>query len=80
MAVVQQEVLQAILKDPAVASAGAYIGAGIATPTENQGRVFITLKTQSQRPPIKQVMAQLNRDVGGISGVRRSRTSTSTAG
>ena len=70
MAAVQQEVLQAILKDPAVASAGAYIGAGIATPTENQGRVFITLKPQSQRPPIKQVMAQLNRDVGGISGVR----------
>jgi len=70
MAAVQQEVLQAILKDPAVASAGAYIGAGIATPTENQGRVFITLKPQSQRPPIQQVIAQLSRDVTGISGVR----------
>jgi hydrophobe/amphiphile efflux-1 (HAE1) family protein len=70
MAAVQQEVLTTILKDPAVASAGAYIGAGIATPTENQGRLFITLKPQSQRPPVKQVMAQLSRDVGGISGVR----------
>jgi HAE1 family hydrophobic/amphiphilic exporter-1 len=70
MAAVQQEVLQAILKDPAVASAGAYIGAGIATPTENQGRVFITLKPQSQRPPIQQVIPRLSRDVAGISGVR----------
>jgi hydrophobe/amphiphile efflux-1 (HAE1) family protein len=70
MAAVQQEVLRAILKDPAVASAGAYIGAGIATPTENQGRVFITLKPQSQRPPVKQVMARLSREVDGISGVR----------
>jgi multidrug efflux pump subunit AcrB len=70
MAAVQQEVLRAILKDPAVASAGAYIGAGIATPTENQGRVFITLKPKSQRPPIQQVVARLGRDVGGISGVR----------
>jgi hydrophobe/amphiphile efflux-1 (HAE1) family protein len=70
MAAVQQEVLRTVLKDPAVASAGAYIGAGIATPTENQGRLFITLKPQSQRPPVKQVMAQLSRDVGGISGVR----------
>jgi multidrug efflux pump subunit AcrB len=68
MAAVQREVLQAILKDFAVASAGAYIGTGIATPTENQGPVFITLKPQSQRPPVQQVMAQLSRDVEGISG------------
>ena len=71
MAGVQQEVLQIVLKDPAVAAAGAYIGAGIATPTENQGRVFITLKPKSQRPPINQVMAQLSRDVGAhVSGVQ----------
>jgi multidrug efflux pump subunit AcrB len=38
MAAVQQEVLQTVLKDPAVASAGAYIGAGGATSTENRGR------------------------------------------
>ena len=70
MAAVQQEVLETVLKDPAVAAAGAYIGAGIATPTENQGRIFITLKPQSQRPPINKVMAQLTRDVSAISGVR----------
>ena len=40
------------LKDPAVASVGAYIGAGGATSTENQGRVFIALKPKGQRPPI----------------------------
>ncbi len=70
MATIQQNVLQAVLKDPAVLSAGAYIGAGGATPTENQGRVFVALKPQSQRPPINQVMAQLSRDVRGIPGVR----------
>ena len=69
MAAVQQEVLQTVLKDPAVASAGAYIGAGGATSTENQGRIFIALKS-AQRPPINQVMARLSRAVSAISGVR----------
>ena len=48
MAAVQQEVLETVLKDPAVAAAGAYIGAGIATPTENQGRIFSSRSNQSR--------------------------------
>ena len=47
------------LKDPAVQSVGAYIGAGGATPTENQGRIFIALKPKSERPPITEVMARI---------------------
>jgi multidrug efflux pump subunit AcrB len=71
MAAAQQKVLQTVLKDPAVVAGGAYIGAGITTPTENQGRVFITLKPKSQRPPISQVMAQLSGEVSAnVSGVR----------
>jgi len=38
MAVLQTEVIKTILKDPAVATVGGYIGAGGATSTENQGR------------------------------------------
>jgi multidrug efflux pump subunit AcrB len=44
MAALQQQVIAVVSKDPAVASVGAYIGAGGATSTENQGRIFIALK------------------------------------
>ncbi|HXC13247.1 MAG TPA: efflux RND transporter permease subunit, partial [Stellaceae bacterium] len=37
-------VLAVVMKDPAVAAANAYIGPGGPTVTENDGRVFITLK------------------------------------
>ena len=57
MAAIQQQVIGVALKDPAVASVGAYIGAGGATSTENQGRVFIALKPKQQRAPIMTVMA-----------------------
>ena len=50
MATLQQQVMAWSQKDPAVATVGAYIGAGGATSTENQGRVFIALKPQNQRP------------------------------
>jgi hydrophobe/amphiphile efflux-1 (HAE1) family protein len=70
MSALQQDVIKAAMKDPAVASVGAYIGAGGATSTENQGRIFIALKPQSQRPPIMKVIAQLDHDVSGIPGVR----------
>jgi hydrophobe/amphiphile efflux-1 (HAE1) family protein len=70
MTAVQQRVIDAVTKDPAVASVGAYIGAGGATSTENQGRIFIALKPRSERPGINQVMAQLNQDMRGMLGVR----------
>ena len=70
MAMIQQKVIQAALKDPAVSSVGAYIGAGGATSTENQGRIFIALKPRPQRPAIMQVIARLDQEVRGIVGVR----------
>ena len=70
MAEVQQQVLGIVLKDPAVASAGAYIGVGGATSSENQGRLFIALKPQSQRAPITEVMARLDQQMRGVIGVR----------
>ncbi len=70
MAAIQQKVIRAALKDPAVDTVGAYIGAGGATSTENQGRIFINLKPESQRPSIEQVITRLDREVSGIPGVR----------
>jgi hydrophobe/amphiphile efflux-1 (HAE1) family protein len=70
MAALQQSVIEAVERDTAVATVGAYIGAGGATSTENQGRVFIALKPRNQRPAIGQVMAQIDQEMRGVTGVR----------
>jgi multidrug efflux pump subunit AcrB len=59
-----------VVKDPAVASAIAYIGPGGATVTENDGRMFITLKPHSQRnATADQVIARLNRALQPVQGI-----------
>ena len=66
----QQAVLDVVIKDPAVASATANIGPGGATVTENDGRVFITLKPRGQRrATADQVIARLNRALGQVQGI-----------
>ena len=70
MATLQQRVIAAAEQNAAVASVGAYIGAGGATSTENEGRIFIALKPKGERPSIDQVMADLTRETAGIPGVR----------
>ena len=65
----QQAILDVVTKDPAVASAIAYIGPGGATVTENDGRMFITLKPHQQRNvTADQVIARLNRALQPIEG------------
>ena len=51
MAERQQALLNAIMRDPAVASVGSAIGAGGGNFTVNNGRVFIQLKAGNQRDP-----------------------------
>jgi hydrophobe/amphiphile efflux-1 (HAE1) family protein len=70
MTALQEQVINVVMKDPAVATVGAYIGAGGATSTENQGRIFVALKPESQRPPITTVMADLTNAVHRVPGVR----------
>ncbi len=70
MAAIQQQVIGVALKDPAVASVGAYIGAGGATSTENQGRIFIALKSKDQRSPIMTVISRLDKAASSVMGVR----------
>jgi hydrophobe/amphiphile efflux-1 (HAE1) family protein len=69
MAERQQSLLNAIMRDPAVASVGSAVGAGGGNFTVNNGRVYIQLKPGGQREPIQQVMARLRTDLAKIQGI-----------
>ena len=65
-----EAVLEVVTKDPAVASAIAYIGPGGPTVTLNDGRMFITLKPLGQRSAsADQVIARLNKALQPVWGV-----------
>jgi hydrophobe/amphiphile efflux-1 (HAE1) family protein len=69
MAERQQALLNAVMRDPAVASIGSAIGAGGGTTTVNTGRMFIALKPGNQRPPVDQVIARLRTNLAKIQGI-----------
>jgi hydrophobe/amphiphile efflux-1 (HAE1) family protein len=65
-----QAVLAVVTRDPAVGAANAYIGPGGPTVTENDGRMFITLKPLGQRTATAdQVIARLNKELQPVWGV-----------
>jgi HAE1 family hydrophobic/amphiphilic exporter-1 len=65
-----QAVLDMVLKDPAVSSIGAQVGAGGSTATLNQGRVFIALKPRDQRDAsADQVITRLKTQLGSVEGI-----------
>src|SRR6185312_6754585 len=65
----QQALLDVIVRDPAVDSVGAAVGAGGGLYTLNDGQVFIQLKPHDQRPPIQQVIARLRTNLARIQGI-----------
>ncbi|HXO71450.1 MAG TPA: efflux RND transporter permease subunit [Bradyrhizobium sp.] len=65
----QQAMLDAIVKDPAVATIGAAVGAGGGSYTLNDGRVFIQLKPADQRDPIQKVIDRLQTNLAKIQGI-----------
>ena len=65
----QQALLDAVVRDPAVATVGSAVGAGGGTTTLNDGRVFIQLKPADQRDPIEKVMARLRTNLAKIQGI-----------
>jgi multidrug efflux pump subunit AcrB len=69
MAERQQALLDAITRDPAVASVGSAVGAGGGTTTVNNGRVFIALKPRAQRGSMDQVLARLRTNLAEIQGI-----------
>jgi len=69
MAERQQALLNAVMRDPAVASIGSAVGAGGGVYTLNNGRVYIQLKPNNQRDPIDQVIARLRTNLAKIQGI-----------
>jgi HAE1 family hydrophobic/amphiphilic exporter-1 len=71
-AMVQREgaIINTVLKDPAVDSVGASIGAGGGTTTLNQGRVFIALKPRDQRHGnADQIIRRLQTELAAVPGI-----------
>jgi hydrophobe/amphiphile efflux-1 (HAE1) family protein len=69
MAERQQAMLNAITRDPAVASVGAAVGAGGGNTTVNNGRVYIALKPKSERGSMDEVLARLRTNLAKIQGI-----------
>jgi HAE1 family hydrophobic/amphiphilic exporter-1 len=69
MAERQQALLNALMRDPAVASVGSAVGAGGGNTTVNNGRVYIALKPKSQRGSMDEVLARLRTDLAKIQGI-----------
>jgi HAE1 family hydrophobic/amphiphilic exporter-1 len=69
MAERQQALLNAVMRDPAVASVGSAVGAGGGNTTVNNGRVYIALKPQNQRGSMDEVMARLRTNLAKIQGI-----------
>ncbi|MET1027822.1 MAG: efflux RND transporter permease subunit [Dongiaceae bacterium] len=66
----QLAILEVVEKDPAVASATANIGPGNTSVTENDGRMYITLKPQGERTATAdQVITRLSAALQPIQGV-----------
>lgn len=66
----QQQLADAILKDPDVESLTSYIGIDGLNTTLNQGRFLINLKPKADRSlSAAQIILRLNREVAGVPGV-----------
>ena len=72
MAKLQQQALEIVLADPAVAGVGSSVGGSSGwNPSVNQGRMFIGLKPLRERGGLttQRVIDRLRRSVGGIEGL-----------
>jgi len=69
MAERQQALLNAVMRDPAVASIGAAVGAGGGNTTVNNGRVYIALKPKKQRGSMDEVLARLRTNLAKLQGI-----------
>jgi multidrug efflux pump subunit AcrB len=69
MAERQQALLNALIRDPAVASIGSAVGAGGGNTTVNDGRVYIALKPKSERGSMSEVLARLRTNLAKIQGI-----------
>ena len=66
----QQKAATIVSKNPAVESFMSRIGGGSAARASNTGRLFLSLKPRSERPPIDQIIGQLRADLSTIPGLK----------
>jgi len=65
----QQEAAAIVAKNPAVEGFMSRIGGGSAS-AGNNGRMFVTLKPRSERPPVDTVVRQMRWELAGIPGLK----------
>jgi HAE1 family hydrophobic/amphiphilic exporter-1 len=66
MVALQERAAEIIRKDPNVAVVSSFNGGGGA---QNTGRMFVTLKPQSEREPMKKVVEGLRKKLRGVAGI-----------
>jgi multidrug efflux pump len=70
MMALQQRAAEAVLDDPDVATVSSFIGADGTNPTQNSGRLSITLTPRDDRDAdVTEVIARLQDRLGGVQGV-----------
>ncbi len=72
MQVMQERVVQVLMRDPAVASIASQIGGGGGNSSGNQGRIFVSLKPLAERDnaSASQVIERLRRPLNTIPGMQ----------
>ena len=66
----QQRAADIVSKNPAVESFMSRLGGGSSARSSNAGRLFLTLKPRSERPPIDETIRELRKDLSGIPGLK----------
>ncbi|MBE7416393.1 MAG: efflux RND transporter permease subunit [Ideonella sp.] len=70
MEALHYRVAEVIRADPAIDDVGTGLGStSFGANTVNSGRIFVTLKPRSQRPPVAQVIDRLRRAVRAVPGI-----------
>jgi HAE1 family hydrophobic/amphiphilic exporter-1 len=69
MATLQGEVAEIIRSDPAVETVISSAGSSGFNPAMNSGRMFVSLKDRSQRPPVDEVIQGLRHKLAGVVGL-----------
>ncbi len=66
----QQQAAAIVAKNPHVEGFMSRIGSTVSSTATNTGRMFLTLRPRSQRPPIDEIVRQLRKDLSGIPGLK----------
>jgi HAE1 family hydrophobic/amphiphilic exporter-1 len=66
----QGQVAEILARSPHVAQVVSSVGIAGSSSALNQGRLFVQLRPNGERPPVGEVIQQLRRDVAGLAGMR----------